>query len=141
MSVGFQVPESMSLYRWNSSTRSRASISSQGPTSPTSPNAAPTSNKIPLNCVLRISNTANWPPLQLRQRPDRGLSSATAHARKPSTAVVEPEIGAFEPLRAAPESTIQGQNGLTRHVLLNDRRRALTVDTAGEVMLWDLLHV
>lgn len=45
------------------------------------------------------------------------------------------------PVQAQPEETIEGQHGLLKHVLLNDRARALTQDTAGEVMLWDLLRV
>ncbi|KAK9459214.1 uncharacterized protein V1516DRAFT_567654 [Lipomyces oligophaga] len=44
-----------------------------------------------------------------------------------------------EPLRHNPEETIEGQTGLIKHILLNDRRRVLTVDTAGEVKLWDLV--
>ncbi|KAK9454652.1 hypothetical protein V1511DRAFT_357712 [Dipodascopsis uninucleata] len=44
-----------------------------------------------------------------------------------------------DPVRHNPEETIEGQTGLINHVLLNDRRRVLTVDTAGEVMLWDLV--
>ena len=43
------------------------------------------------------------------------------------------------PVRAQPEFSIEGQNGLFKHVMLNDRKRVLTVDTAGEVLLWDLL--
>ncbi|KAK9469719.1 hypothetical protein V1512DRAFT_256887 [Lipomyces arxii] len=45
-----------------------------------------------------------------------------------------------EPVRHDPEETIEGQTGLIKHILLNDRRRALTVDTAGEVVLWDLIR-
>ncbi|KAK9472279.1 uncharacterized protein V1510DRAFT_134549 [Dipodascopsis tothii] len=44
-----------------------------------------------------------------------------------------------EPLRHNPDETIEGQTGLIKHILLNDRRRVLTVDTAGEVLLWDLI--
>ena len=44
-------------------------------------------------------------------------------------------------MRTNPEETIQGQNGLIKHVMLNDRKRVLTQDTAGEVVLWDLLKV
>lgn len=44
------------------------------------------------------------------------------------------------PLRSRPEESLEGQRGLVKHALLNDRRRVLTVDTAGEVMMWDLLR-
>lgn len=53
--------------------------------------------------------------------------------------VNEPTTVHTEPLRHNPEETIEGQTGLIKHILLNDRRRVLTVDTAGEVMLWDLV--
>ncbi len=45
------------------------------------------------------------------------------------------------PVHELPEETIEGQNGLIKHVLLNNRRRVLTLDTAGEVVMWDLLKV
>ncbi len=45
----------------------------------------------------------------------------------------------MQPVRMQPEYSIEGQNGLIKHVMLNDRKRVLTLDTAGEVVLWDLL--
>lgn len=45
------------------------------------------------------------------------------------------------PFHDLPDETIEGQNGLIKHVMLNDRRRVLTLDTAGEVTMWDLLLV
>lgn len=139
MSAGLQIPESMSNYRWNDNSRLRTSISSKP--DPQQPHTNSTRKKIPLNCILRISNAARWPPLQLRTRPDRSASQQTDGGRKNSTAVFETAIGAFEPLRVTPDGTIEGQNGLIRHILLNDRRRVLTLDTTGEVMMWDLLQV
>ncbi|WEW60963.1 hypothetical protein PRK78_006451 [Emydomyces testavorans] len=44
------------------------------------------------------------------------------------------------PVRAQPEETIEGKHGIIKHMMLNDRTRALTKDTAGEVVLWDLLR-
>jgi WD repeat-containing protein 48 len=44
------------------------------------------------------------------------------------------------PLRSAPDEVLRGSHGLVRGVLLNDRVHALTVDTAGEVALWDLIR-
>jgi len=54
---------------------------------------------------------------------------------------MDPEIGAIVPVYALPEETIEGQHGLVKHKLLNDRRRVLTLDTASNVVLWDLLKV
>ena len=56
------------------------------------------------------------------------LSEATRHANLTPT-----------PIQHLPYHTIAGQHGLTKSRLLSDRRRALTVDTAGLVTLWDLI--
>ncbi|EIN04141.1 WD40 repeat-like protein [Punctularia strigosozonata HHB-11173 SS5] len=44
------------------------------------------------------------------------------------------------PLRDAPEEVLAGERGLVRAAVLNDRMHALTVDTAGEVAVWDLVR-
>jgi WD repeat-containing protein 48 len=62
-------------------------------------------------------------------------------ARKGSEVIIDPDIGIIVPIHALPEETIEGQHGLVKHKLLNDRRRVLTLDTAGDVLLWDLLKV
>ncbi|OZJ05112.1 hypothetical protein BZG36_01381 [Bifiguratus adelaidae] len=43
------------------------------------------------------------------------------------------------PVRTAPHHTILGKPGLTAHRMLNNRRHVLTVDTSGEVVLWDIV--
>lgn len=44
------------------------------------------------------------------------------------------------PLRSAPEDVILGGHGLMRCELLNDRRHVLSIDTQGEVALWDIVE-
>ncbi|KAG8931408.1 hypothetical protein FRC01_001355 [Tulasnella sp. 417] len=44
------------------------------------------------------------------------------------------------PFQAKPNDVIQGTHGLVRSVILSDRIHALTVDTAGEVAVWDLVR-
>ncbi|GAA5850251.1 hypothetical protein JCM8547_001061 [Rhodosporidiobolus lusitaniae] len=44
------------------------------------------------------------------------------------------------PLRLQPDDVIEGGFGLTRCELLNDRQHALTLDTEGEVALWDVVR-
>ncbi len=61
--------------------------------------------------------------------------------RKVSEAVLDQEPENVTPVHNLPEETVEGQNGLIKHVLLNNRRRVLTLDTAGEVVMWDLLKV
>nr|POE74049.1 pre-mrna-splicing factor cef1 [Quercus suber] len=85
--------------------------------------------KLPLKHMLRLSNTAFF-PTPLRHDGDRRSSVQT---------VRQAETVAQQPVRAQPDSSIEGQNGLIKHVMLNDRKRVLTLDTAGEVLMWDLL--
>ena len=44
------------------------------------------------------------------------------------------------PLRLEADEVIEGEHGLVRCVMLNDRMHALTVDTAGEVAVWDVVR-
>ncbi|EPE25771.1 WD40 repeat-like protein [Glarea lozoyensis ATCC 20868] len=95
--------------------------------------------EIPAQSILRISNTASFPSAMSRETDSATAISAFGAARKGSEAIVDPDIGVIVPIHALPEETIEGQHGLVKHKLLNDRRRALTLDTAGDVLLWDLL--
>ncbi|KAI0759295.1 hypothetical protein BD413DRAFT_488036 [Trametes elegans] len=59
----------------------------------------------------------------------------------PRTAFYEREVAADAvPLQQEPDEIIHGDTGLVRCVMLNDRVHALTVDTAGEVAVWDVLR-
>jgi WD repeat-containing protein 48 len=42
------------------------------------------------------------------------------------------------PLELYPDAIIQGEHGLVRSIILNDRMHALTIDTAGCVAVWDI---
>lgn len=95
--------------------------------------------KVPLDCVLRISNNAVFPGQVTRDAEAETIYSTSI--RKPSETVVEQDLGVVVAFHDLPEETIEGQNGLIKHVMLNDRKRVLTLDTAGEVMMWDLLKV
>lgn len=133
-----QAPESPRGQR-GSSIVSRSKISSA------SSNSAPTtketaSPKIPMSCILRISNNAAFPSPRLRD-PEASTVYSGASVRKVSEAVVDQGTWITIPFHDLPDETIEGQNGLIKHVMLNDRRRVLTLDTAGEVTMWDLIKV
>lgn len=96
--------------------------------------------EIPAKSILRISNTAAFPP-QLTTASETSLNAATTVSRKGSEIMVDHVPDAVEPIHHLPEETVEGQNGLVKHRLLNDRRRVLTLDTAGDVLLWDLIKV
>ena len=132
-----QSPESIRQQR-GSSIVSRPKIPSPPPKETSTVNCA-TRSKIPLSCVLRISSNAAFPGQRPRDVEVSTVYSGTS-ARKMSEAVVDQDVGVIIPFHDLPEETIEGQNGLIKHVMLNDRRRVLTLDTAGEVTMWDLLR-
>ncbi|KAG4222074.1 hypothetical protein PC116_g29451 [Phytophthora cactorum] len=94
--------------------------------------------EISAKSILRISNTASFPP-ELNDSSEPNLTSAAS--RKGSEILGDSIAPVIEPIHHLPEETIEGQNGLVKHKLLNDRRRVLTLDTAGDVLLWDLIKV
>ena len=133
-----QAPESPRAYR-GSSVVSRSKIPSPPPNS--APTATkPANAKIPFSCVLRISNNAAFPWQRARDAEASTIYSG-ASSRKVSEAVIEQDSWVTVPFYDLPDETIEGQNGLIKHVMLNDRRRVLTLDTAGEVTMWDLIKV
>ncbi|KAL9097070.1 MAG: hypothetical protein Q9165_001034 [Trypethelium subeluteriae] len=97
-----------------------------------------TRNQIPFKSVLRLSNTAPFPTPQ-PPRSEESVSNVSLGARKASEAMVDPELHVIEAIRSSPDDTIEGQNGLIKHIMLNNRRWLLTLDTAGEVVMWDLV--
>jgi WD repeat-containing protein 48 len=101
-------------------------LSPTSPPSATSPTSPPTSSKrlVPLKHVLRLSNAAYFPRPVVRENGADGDHAQVEHT---------------QPLRHTPDFAIEGQNGLVKHIMLNDRKRVLTQDTAGDVLLWDLL--
>lgn len=129
-----ELPES---YKWH-----RNSVSTMRSRVPSPPGNSPPTNgatpKIPLKSLLRMSNTAPFPQAMATKDAD---TATVASSRKPSEGLTEPDHSAVGTVRALPDFTIEGQNGLIKHHLLSDRRRVLTLDTAGEVVLWDLLQV
>ncbi|KAJ1325097.1 WD repeat-containing protein 48 [Microdochium nivale] len=116
-----QLPEAFSRMR-SSSVASRQTQESAAPVNGT------VNGEIPAKSILRISNTARFPT---------ALSNAS---ESNLVGVPDPAVSMTEPIHHLPEETIEGQNGLVKHKLLSDRRRVLTLDTAGDVLLWDLIR-
>ncbi|OAL29984.1 hypothetical protein AYO22_01890 [Fonsecaea multimorphosa] len=85
--------------------------------------------KIPHNAILRVSNTALHPG---RKHLGTHTNVSTTNLRKASEAMIADDLSLVVPIRGQPAETIEGQNGLIKHVMLNDRKRILTLDTAGE---------
>ncbi|KAI4185251.1 MAG: hypothetical protein L6R41_004234 [Letrouitia leprolyta] len=129
-----QLPDQAQYQRWSTSSRSRNLPPSPPPTA-IDGNDKP---KIPLSCVLRIPYASDYSG-RMHQDPEAaGLFSST-NIRKMSEAINEQQFGPVLPYQDLPAATVQGQQGLIKHTMLNDKKRVLTLDTAGEVLMWDLL--
>ncbi|KAF9981383.1 hypothetical protein BGZ65_004005 [Modicella reniformis] len=51
----------------------------------------------------------------------------------------EDDDGLITPIFEEPENIIEGEHGLIKHTLLNNRRMVVTEDKCGEVALWDII--
>ncbi|MCJ1311824.1 hypothetical protein MMC25_005497 [Agyrium rufum] len=135
--VEFSIPESIQKHR-NSSVApdfklQRTTSQENAPTKKTGER-----EPLPVNSVLRMSNASVLPFSWVRNEDLAPLSSGES-LRKQSEDLLDSELGSLVAIKHTPEETIEGQNGLIKHIMLNDRKRVLTVDTAGEVVLWDLI--
>ena len=103
--------------------------------------AAGTGIQIPFKHILRLSNTATFPVLRSKSLKD--IDATTVHSTTSRRRLTEcfdaDDVVPKVPMRSQPDWTIEGQHGLIKHAMLNDKRRVLTVDTAGEVTLWDIM--
>ncbi|KAG0639544.1 hypothetical protein HOY80DRAFT_921414 [Tuber brumale] len=125
----------------SASTRPRVINSPPPPGAPSSPTTAgPKQSIIPVNALLRLSTTSAFPS-NVRD-PDAVTVYSIPNARQASRSetILDSDPGVLVPVNDLPDETIEGQHGLIKHFLLNDRRRVLTLDTAGEVVMWDLLR-
>ncbi|EPE09296.1 wd repeat-containing protein [Ophiostoma piceae UAMH 11346] len=111
---------------------------------------------IPAKSILRISNMAVFPLPSPGTAPGSPIGGGAAladagaapgyapgptHSRKGSLVPngIDNTPIVIEPKHRLPVETIEGNCGLVKHRLLNDRRRVLTLDTAGDVILWDII--
>ncbi|CCU82216.1 WD repeat protein [Blumeria hordei DH14] len=90
------------------------------------------------NSVFRVPNSTRF-SLPVHDAQSSTTLLSVNDARKGSIIV---DIGndLIEPIHSLPEETIEGQHGLVKHKMLNDRRRVLTLDTAGDILMWDLVQ-
>ncbi|KAL9029745.1 MAG: hypothetical protein Q9196_002051 [Gyalolechia fulgens] len=129
-----QIPDPPQRHRWSASSRSRF-LSPSPP--PTAINGIG-NPKIPLSCILRIPYASDYPG-RMHQDPDAATMYSSMSFKKISEAINEQGFGPVLPYQDLPAATIQGQQGLIKHAMLNDKKRVLTLDTAGEVLMWDVL--
>src|SRR6202030_2698168 len=94
--------------------------------------------------AARLPNSILSPPLSHPGSPQRGenwlIEDSTLHVKTPRAEYCARELAAdARPLYELPDNVIEGAHGLVRSIILNDRMHALTVDTSGEVAVWDLV--
>lgn len=136
---GYQISDSSKQNR-HSNISSRSKMPSPAPQSPISLSNFNPPAKPPLNSILKPSNGAGNPSRNFRDM-DGATMYSESSIKKLSDAVLDQELEVVTPVNQLPKETIEGQNGLIKHFMLNDRKRVLTLDTAGEVVMWDLLKV
>ena len=135
-----ELPEPFRQHRASIATmKSREDSLSSSPPAPPPPRATNGSirKEIPAKAILKISHTASWPSAL----GDSETLASGLPGRKISEILPDTSVNVVEPIYDEAEETIEGQFGLVKHKLLNDRRRVLTLDTAGDVLLWDLIKV
>lgn len=90
--------------------------------------------------ALRSPSPMRSETIHSRTRFGEEIQTLHAYAR-PRAAFDEREVAADAvPLEQDPDEVINGDHGLVRCVMLNDRIHALTVDTAGEVAVWNIVR-
>ncbi|KAG6916840.1 hypothetical protein DXG01_005139 [Tephrocybe rancida] len=94
---------------------------------------------VPRQAPMRSPTMATFKPGRLIHSPK---TEDTVHPVSSARADYEERELASDavPLRAEPEDVIAGEHGLVRSIVLNDRVHALTVDTSGEVAVWNIVH-
>lgn len=117
-----------------STSQSRSSVSSQtGPAS-----------SIPPQAFLRLTSVHDTllqvGPISHKDQDFVSVFSALSPSPPTNVPVSSEEPHHVVPVRDEPETTIAGQHGLIKHILLNDRRRVLTLDTSHTVALWDIVE-
>ncbi|KAG7440883.1 WD40 repeat-like protein [Guyanagaster necrorhizus] len=87
---------------------------------------------LPIHSVLR----AHTSPIRTSKTGDTVQPVPTARAKYDEREIATDAV----PLYNTPDNVIQGDHGLVRCIILNDRLHALTVDTSGEVAVWDVVR-
>ena len=89
---------------------------------------------VPHHHSIRNSSISN--PLQSSRTEETIMFSNTARMKYNQRELAADAV----PFCSKPDDVIPGDHGLVRCVILSDRINALTVDTAGEVAVWDIVR-
>ncbi|KAJ3472911.1 hypothetical protein NLG97_g10639 [Lecanicillium saksenae] len=131
----FDLEQDFDLPQTHRHRRSVSAISSKSRQAPP-PNVNGAKKEINPQSILKLSSMGIFLP---RSNTD-GETINDGSSRRPSLIPAPEPEHEIKPIFDAPKETIEGQFGLLKHKLLNDRKRVLTLDTAGDVLLWDLIQ-
>lgn len=99
---------------------------------------------IPPQAFLRLTSfhdpLLSVGPAMSKDQDDSSVFSAPAPMSQGPLHIHHDDPHHIVPVREEPEYTIAGEHGLIKHILLNDRRRVLTLDTSHTVALWDIVE-
>jgi WD repeat-containing protein 48 len=95
----------------------------------------------PMQSTFQPSPARRGSPVRSGTVASRAGGDTVNHVNSARADFEERELAADAiPLCTDPDDVIRGDHGLVRSIVLNDRIHALTVDTSGEVALWDLVR-
>ncbi|KZP25889.1 WD40 repeat-like protein [Athelia psychrophila] len=90
--------------------------------------------------TVRAHSQSQIPPLSIHGALDDSSQLHSANDTQ-RTAYEARELATHAaPLYSTPDDIVQGDHGLVRSVILNDRIHALTVDISGQVAVWDIVR-
>lgn len=123
-------------HRTSSASRHRSSSTGQGRLSVSPPGSIPSQAFLRLNSIhdtlLQVG------PISHKDQDVASIFTVPSPLQHIPFLPEEPHH--IVPVREEPDHTIAGQHGLIKHILLNDRRRVLTLDTSHKVALWDIVE-
>ena len=133
-------PSSVAYHRPSSPSRQYPSTTQGGLSASANPGVPPSIPKQAFLRVTSIHDALQVGPISHKDQDVASLFSDLPPSPQNHHPILPEEPHHIVPVREEPDATIAGQHGLIKHILLNDRRRVLTLDTAHTVALWDLIE-
>lgn len=102
-------------------------------------------NSIPSTSLRQQAHSLNRVPSYPHSSLNSGDSPLLESPTQPFTSTARLEYEERDiakdaiPLRLTPDETLYGRTGLVRCEMLNDRRTVITLDTASEIAVWDIV--
>lgn len=133
----FDLEQDLNLPQPYKHRRSASALTNKSRQTAPEPSGA-TKKDISPQSILKLSAMGIFLP---RSNTETDAANADSPSRQNCVAAQPEPEQEIKPIFTTAEETLEGQFGLLKHKLLNDRKRVLTLDTAGDVLLWDLIQV